>query len=269
VTETDNEEQSLEEWLEEERQRLKKGFSYEPSPPSTPERPNATDQILAGLGLGAGVAAGTIAGHANPITFEGCSPELIISALESEFATGDTRIEVRRADTASVVTIFQAQADHPGTFSPALSITLIRPEETITIAMSDLSQQAKREALGSMGSTLLRQGRQLLFRRRGVGGLVDSADGLLNTIESISEDIQDLTLPQQVWAVVDHVGGAAEEAYLEAEKRRRRLERKREAAERAWLYCPSCGRAYRPDEAERVNCPSCGGDRGPKPDWLK
>ena len=61
-----DERQSQEEWLESERERLKKGFTYEPKPTSAPSKPGAADEVIAGLGLGAGVAAGAAAPHPNP-----------------------------------------------------------------------------------------------------------------------------------------------------------------------------------------------------------
>ena len=57
---TEDKKQSLDEWMEEERARLKEGFSYEPKPISQPSRPAVGDQIAAGLWLGAGVAAGAL-----------------------------------------------------------------------------------------------------------------------------------------------------------------------------------------------------------------
>ena len=59
--------QSLDEWLAEERARLDKGFTFEPQPTSAPIQPGTAEQALAGLGLGAGVAAGVAAPHPNPV----------------------------------------------------------------------------------------------------------------------------------------------------------------------------------------------------------
>ena len=105
-------------------------------------------------------------------------------------------------------------------------------------------------------------------RRRGIGGLIETASDLIAGVEDVVEDIQDLNLPRRVWAVVDRVGVAAEDAYLEQQGRIEEQKRLREKAERAWTHCPSCGRAYEPTEVERMNCPSCGGARGPRPQWL-
>jgi hypothetical protein len=80
--------------------------------------------------------------------------------------------------------------------------------------------------------------------------------------------VDDLALPRQVWAVIDRVGKTAEEAYLEEKRQREREQYKRQEAERAWTHCASCGRAYSPEEVERMTCPSCGGSRGSKPSWL-
>jgi RsiW-degrading membrane proteinase PrsW (M82 family) len=41
--------------------------------------------------------------------------------------------------------------------------------------------------------------------------------------------------------------------------------RQPEASARAWRYCASCGRAYRRDEDELVNCPVCGAPRAGRP----
>ena len=90
----------------------------------------------------------------------------------------------------------------------------------------------------------------------------------MQTLEQASEDIEDLGLPRRVWAIIDEVGQAAEDAYWEEHRKREALDRRREAAERVWTHCEYCGRAYAEDEESIVQCPSCGGARGPKPAWL-
>lgn len=260
------EKQSLEEWLAEERRRLKDGFSFEPEPAPDAEPSQATD-ILAELGLGAGVLAGVVAGHANPVTFEGCKASTIANGLESELIGEDTRVAISKTEEATTVTILQSQESQQR-FFPALTVTLIEVGETLTVAMSNLSQDAKRGAIGSLGRTAVRQGGELLLRRRGPIGMLDAAGDLIESVEDVAEDIQDLSLPKRVWRVIDRVGRAAEEAYLEEQGRRRSLERKREAAERAWTHCEWCGRAYAPHEDSIVQCPSCGAPRGLRPSWL-
>lgn len=260
------EKQSLEEWLAEERRRLKDGFSFEPKPVPDAEPSPATD-ILAELGLGAGVLAGVVAGHTNPVTFEGCKASTIANALGSEFTGEDTQVASSKTEEATIVRILQSQGSHQR-FSPALTVTLIEVGDILTVAMSDLSQDAQRGAIGSLGRTAVRQGGELLLRRRGLVGMLDTAGDLIESVEDVAEDIQDLSLPQRVWRVIDRVGRAAEDAYLEEQGRRRALERKREAAERAWTHCEWCGRAYAPDEDNIVQCPSCGAPRGSRPPWL-
>jgi len=260
------EKQSLEEWLAEERRRLKDGFSFEPEPAPDAESSPATD-ILAELGLGAGVLAGVVAGHVNPVTFDGCRASTVAKALASEFTAEDTRVAISKTEEATIITILQGQGSRQH-FFPALTVTLIEVGETLTVAMSDLSQDAKRGAVGSLGRTVVRQGGELLLRRQGLIGMLDAAGNLVESVEDVAEDIQDLSLPKRVWRVIDRVGRAAEDAYLEEQGRKRALERKREAAERAWTHCEWCGRAYAPDEENIVQCPSCGAPRGPRPDWL-
>jgi predicted Zn-ribbon and HTH transcriptional regulator len=269
VAEEKKEEQSLEAWLAEERKRLDEGFSFEPPPPPEDAPPAAAQDVLAELGLGAGVLAGVIAGHTNPVTFEGCSASTIAEALISHIPGGDTRVSVEETQEATVVTVLQSQEHRPQSFVPALTVTLIETDETLTVAMSGLSQDVKRGAIGAIGRGALRGGRRLLLRRRGLGGVFDAAGGLMQSIEDVSEDIQDLSLPRRVWAVIDRVGGAAEEAYLDERQRKRALRRKREEAERAWTHCEWCGRAYAKDKENIVQCPSCGAPRRPKPDWLE
>ncbi len=262
-------EQSFEEWLAEERARLDEGFSFEPQPSSTASKPGAGEEILAGLGLGAGVVGGAIAPHPDSVTFEGCKAAVIVNALRSEIADDGTRVQVDRTSDSVVVTILQSQASRPHQFSPAVTATLIEKADTLTVTVSDLSQGSVRGALNSMGSTVLNQGKGLLFRKRGIGGLLETAGDMMEGVSDLVEDVQDLGLPKRVWEVIDHVGGAAEQAYLDEQRRERDLQRKREAAERAWTHCESCGRAYRDDEDNRVDCPSCGAPRGDKPAWLK
>mgnify|MGYP006294727381 CR=1 FL=1 len=269
MAEEQSQEQSLEAWLAEERKRLDEGFTFEPQPREENPTPAPAQDILAELGLGAGVLAGVIAGHPNPVTFEGCSASTIAEALRSHVSGNDTRVTVRERENATAVTTLQGQAQRPHTFSPALTVTLIETDETLTVAMSDLSQDVKRAAIGSLGKTALRSGGRLLWRRRGLGGVLATAGSLMQSIEDVTEDIQDLGLPQRVWAIIDHVGGAAEDAYLEKRRRQERLKRERQAAERAWTHCEWCGRAYAQDEEDIVQCPSCGAPRGAKPAWLE
>ncbi len=266
--EEQSQEQSLEAWLAEERKRLDEGFSFEPQPSSEETTPDAAQDILAQLGLGAGVLAGVIAGHDNPATFEGCSASTVAEALASHLTGDDTRVTADQTDQATVLTVLQSQEQRPYGFAPALTVTLIETGETLTVAMSDLSEDAKRGALGSIGKTALRGSRRMLLRRRGLPGVLDAAGGLMQSIEDVSEDLQDLSLPKRVWAIIDHVGVAAEESYLEEQRRKGILKRQREAAERAWTHCEWCGRAYAQDERDVVQCPSCGAPRGPKPVWL-
>lgn len=263
--------QSFEEWLAEERARLDKGFSPELQPISTASKTGAGGEILAGLGLGAGVVAGAVAAHPNPATFEGVKAAIIVSALRSEIPDDDTRVQIDKSGASVVVTILQSQERTPQQFSPALSATLIETADKLTVAVSDLSQGAVRGTLSSVGSTVLDQGKEILSRRRrsDVGGLLDTAGHLMERVEGLVEDIQDLGLPKRVWEVIDRVGEAAEQAYLDEQRKEQELQRKREAAERAWTHCESCGRAYRDDEETRADCPSCGASRGDKPAWLK
>lgn len=260
-------EKSREDWLAEERRRLDEGFSFEPQPNSEDIQRSPADDVLAQLGLGAGALAGVVAGHANPVTFEGCRALIVADALRSELSGDDTRVAVSEAEEATIVTISQAQEPHYR-FSPALTVTFIETHEILTVAMSDLSQDAKRGTIGSLGRTALQQGRRLIFRRRGLAGVLDAAGSLMRGIEDVTEDIQDLSLPKRAWAVIDRVGGAAEETYLEERRRELARERKREVAKRAWTHCEWCGRAYSEDETNLVQCPSCGAPRGPKPDWI-
>ncbi len=260
--------QDLEEWMDEERARLKEGFTFEPQPTSPPGKPDSGAEILAGVGLGAGVVGGALAPHADTVTFAGCRAGVIVEALKSEIAAQDTRVQTSRSGNSVVVTILQSQASRPGAFYPALTVTLLEAADELTVTVSDLDQDAKRGALGSIGRTALNQGKRLLFRRRGIVGLIQTASAVIDGVEDVVEDIQDLQLPKQVWEVIDRVGQAAEQVYLEEQRREREAQRQREEAEMAWLYCPSCGRAYREDEASRVDCPACGAPRGPKPAWM-
>lgn len=263
-----DEEKSLEEWMEEERARLDKGFTFEPQPSSQTSKPSSAGQVAAGLGLGAGVIAGAVAPHPNSVTFEGVRANVIVTALRREIATDDTRVQVDRSGNSVVVTISQSQASRPHQFSPALSATLIETSDVLTVTVSDLSGEAKRSTLGSVGRTVVDQGKRLLSKRRGVRGLIQTAGDVMEGIEDLVEDIQDLGLPKRVWEVIDRVGEAAEQAYLDEKRKQEELQRQREEAEQAWTHCESCGRAYKEDEADRVDCPSCGGVRGDKPDWL-
>ncbi|HDD25228.1 MAG TPA: hypothetical protein ENF52_07310 [Chloroflexi bacterium] len=262
----------MEDWLAEERARLDKGFSFEPPQPaadaSAGGRP--AEQVLSGLGLGAGVLGGAVAPHPNPTTFEGCSSDVIAAALRQEFSGGDTRVQVERRGDTTIVTILQCQDDRGASdFIPAVNVALVEKETTLTVTMSDLSQDTVRDTISSIGGTLLEQGKRVLIgKRRGVRGVLDMAEHLKDGVTDLIEDIQDLGLPHRVWDVIDRVGGAAEEAYLDQQREEQKRQWEREEKERAWLYCPSCGRAYRNDEATRVDCPACGAPRGEKPPWL-
>ena len=261
--------QSLDEWLAEERARLDKGFTFEPQPTSAPSQPGAAEQALAGLGLGAGVAAGAAAPHPNPVTFQGCPAQVIVNALRAEIENDDTQVQVERTGDSTVVTVLQKQEPRPYDFFPALSVTMIKKADTLTVTVSDLDQDTVRGALGSMGSTLLDQGKRVITgRARGVGGVFDAAGHVMKGVEELVEDIQDLGLPRRVWKVIDRVGEATEKAYLDEQRQIQERQRQREAAIRAWTHCAWCGHAYGTDEADTTSCPSCGAARGPKPDSL-
>jgi len=261
-------EQSLKEWLAEEQARLDKGFTFEPKPVSQTSKPGTAAEILAGAGLGAGLVGGAIGPHPDTVTFERCRAGIIVNALKSEIADDDTRVRVDHSGNSVIVTILQSQASRPHAFSPALTVTLLETPDSLTVTVSDLDQDAKRSTLGSIGRTALNQGKRLLFKRRGIGGLLQTASDVVDGVEDLVEDIQDLSLPKQVWEVVGRVGEATEKAYLEQQRKERELQQRRKAAERAWTHCESCGRAYREDEFNRVDCPSCGAPRGDKPAWL-
>jgi hypothetical protein len=264
---------SHEEWLASERQRLREGHTYTPPPQSegTSTGPGAADQALTGLGLGAAAAAGVLGPHPNPITFQGIRSRVIVNALQSEVSDDDTRVHVGRDGDSTIVTISQSQTSDPYDFSPALTVTLLEAKDALTVTLSELRKSTVRRKLSSIGGTVLEQGRDVLAarRRRGVGGLLDLAGNVREGIEDLVDDIEDLTLPRRTWAVIDRVGGAAEEAYLEAVRKARAAEWQREAAVRAYTHCDWCGRAYGPDEATAVECPSCGGPRGAKPSSLE
>lgn len=264
-----NQEKDREAWLAEERKRLHEGFSFEPPPEPEDRSQGQADDILASMGLGAGALAGVISGHANPVSFEGCRASTIANALTAHIASDDTRVASEETENATVITVLQSQENRPQDYAPALTVTLIETGETLTVAMSDLSEDVKRGAVSSIGWAALRGSRRLLFRRRGLPGVLDAAGGLIQSVEDLGEDIQDLSLPQRVWTVIDRVGVAAEASCLEQRRRREVLERQREAAERAWTHCEWCGRAYAEDEEQIVQCPSCGAPRGSKPEWLE
>jgi Zn finger protein HypA/HybF involved in hydrogenase expression len=147
-------------------------------------------------------------------------------------------------------------------------VTLLEAAGKLTVTMGDLDKDAVRGAWASIGGTVVEQGKDLLLRRRGPAGLLDAAGELIEGISEVADKVDDLSLPKQVWAVIDRVGKAAEAGYLEEKRLKEEALRRREEAERAWTHCPSCGRAYSAEEIDRVICPSCGGTRGPKPDWL-
>ncbi len=264
-----DQEQSIEEWLAEEKARLDKGFTFESKPSSQTSKPGAAGSILAGAGLGAGVIGGVLGPHPNPMTFRGVKASTIINALRSEIPDDDTRVKVNRTGDTTVVAILQSQASRPRDFFPALSVNLVETPDALTVTVGDLDQDAKRGALGSIGRTALNQGKRLLFRRRGIRGLLQTAGDIADGVEDLVEDIQDLGLPKRVWEVIDRVGEAAEDVYLEQRSKEQARQREREAAEQAWMYCQYCGHAYEADESSLTNCSACGGPRGPKPDWLE
>jgi len=264
-------EQSYKEWLAEEQARLEKGFSFEAPPSSAASKPGPAGEILAGVGLGAGVVGGAAAPHPNPVTFEGCKAAVIVNALKKEIPDDDTRVQVDQTSNSVVVAILQSQESKPHQFSPALTATLIETSDALTVTISDLDQDSTRGVLSSMGSTLLDQGKKVLSGRRhlGVAGLLDAAGHVMEGVEDLVEDIQDLGLPRRVWEVIDRVGGAAEQAYLNEQREKQELQRKREAAKLAWTHCGWCGRAYGEDKDSRTDCPACGAPRGDKPASLK
>ncbi|MBN1978357.1 MAG: hypothetical protein JW918_13250 [Anaerolineae bacterium] len=263
---SDEEKRSLEEWMAEERARLKKGFEYEPKP-TTGGGPSTDDDVLAGLGIGAAVVGGAAAPHPNPVIFEGVDPSIIANALRAEIADDDTQVQVNYTGDSTMVSFLLNQASSYQ-FLPALAVTMLKAAGALTVTMSDLDRSVVRGAWTSIGGTVVKQGKDLLLGRRGPAGLLDAAGDLIEGISEVAESADDLALPKQVWAVIDRVGKAAEKAYLEEKLLKEQDQRKREEAERAWTHCSSCGRAFRPDESQRVDCPSCGGVRGPKPGWL-
>lgn len=261
-----DEEKSLEEWIEEERSKLKKGFDYTPQPTSDAGKPDSGEEILAGLGLGAGVIGGAVAPHPNPVTFEGVRISTISGALQKELVDQSTRVETTQTGDSVIITIYKSPRDNPYSFSPALTATMIEKGDQLTVTLSDLDRDVKREALSSMGGTVLEQGKRALTGgAAGLAGLIDAAGELVEGVGELAEHVDDLSLPKRVWDVIDRVGGAAEKAYREEKRRQDQAQRKREEAERAWTHCPSCGRAYRPDEADRVDCAACGAPRGARP----
>ena len=272
MTDTDKK-QSHEEWLAAERERLNEGFSFEPQPSSaaSDSGPAPAAQALAGLGLGAGVVGGAVAPHPNPTTFEGCKADVIVTALKKEFSGDDTHVQIAKADDSVVVTILQSQTNRPQQFTPALTATFIETPDTLTVTVSDLDQGTVRGTISSIGSTVLDQGKTILSKRRrlGVAGMLDAAGRVMDGVEDLVEDIQDLGLPRRVWEVIDRVGEAAEQAYLDQKRKEQELQWQREAAEQAWTHCASCGRRYKDSENSRTDCPSCGAPRGDKPAWLK
>jgi hypothetical protein len=258
--------QSLEEWLAEEKARLEKGFEYTPKP-TTSSSSDPAGEVLTGLGIGAGVIGGAVAPHTNPVTFEGVKASTIADALRSDLAADDSRVEIKRSDDATIATILLSQAN-TYQYLPALTVTLLESAGMLTVTLGDLDRNVVRGALASIGGAVVDQGKDLLFRRRGIAGVLDAAGNLVEGISDVAENIDDMALPKHVWAVIDRVGHAAEEAYLEKKRQQRERQLRREEAERAWTHCPSCGRAYKPEENGRVDCPACGGVRGDKPDWL-
>lgn len=262
------EEKEIDAWLQRERERLDAGFSFEPSPGVEADESSAADDALAGGGLGAALTTGTMGGHDNPVVFEGCKPDLIVSALRSEISSDDTRITTEEIDAGTVVTVLQSPSDRPHDFIPALTVTLIERADVLMATISGLSRDSKRKTLAAIGKTALKQGTRLFLSRRGLYGMLREAGSLVESVQDVADDVEDLGLSKRVWAVIDRVGGAAEQAYLEEKRQRRDRRRRREAAERAWTHCEWCGRAYAGDEDEVVQCSSCGAPRGSKPKWM-
>jgi predicted Zn-ribbon and HTH transcriptional regulator len=260
--------QSLEEWLAEEQARLDEGFTYEPAPSTSAESSGTAEEVLAGLGLGAGIAGGVVAAHPNPVTFEGSAASVIADALRAELPDEDTRVRVDKNGPSTIVTVLQSQGER-GEFLPALAVTLLEAGETLTVTVGERNEENVRRALSSMGEKALRRGQRLAWaRRRGLRGLLSTAGHVVEGLGDLAEDVQDLTLPRRVWRVIDRVGEATEQAYLEAWRREQERVRRREAALRAWTHCEWCGHAYGEDEARLMTCPSCGAPRGNKPDFL-
>jgi hypothetical protein len=261
-------ENNLDDWLATERSRLDRGFQFEPKPTSDASTGSATvESALAGAGLGAGVLAGAAAPHSNPTVFQGVDADVIINALREELADNDTQVQVQRSDEACEVTVLQAQDDAPYTLLPALTATLIDRDNTLTVSVSDLNQRSVRTTLSSMGGTVLKESKDALLkgRRRGAGGLIDTAGNVIRGIENVVENIQDLGLPARVWKTIDRVGNAAEQAFLDEQAKLNTQRQAEEKALRAWTHCPYCGRGYTEDESALTQCPSCGGTRGVKP----
>ena len=180
MADEENKTLSHEEWLAAERAKLKKGFTYTPPPPSPDVASEATtaDQVLAGLGLGGAVVAGTLAPHPNPITFQGIGAPVIANALRSEISDDDTRVQVSRNDEGTVVVISQSQAATPRQFTPALTVTLLQGSDSLTVAVSELRKSTLRGKWGSIASTVIDQGRDVLGSGSGgARGLLDLADG--------------------------------------------------------------------------------------------
>jgi hypothetical protein len=251
--------------MAEERARLKKGFEYTPKP-ATGSTPAPAEEVLTGLGIGVGVIGGAVAPHPNPTAFEGVKAMIIADALKSELTDEDTQVQIARTGDSTMVTILLGQASGYQLL-PALTVTLLEAADTLTVTMGDLDKDVVRGAWASIGGEVVEQGKDLLGRR-GIAGMLDAAGNLIEGVSDVAENVDDLALPKQAWKVIDRVGKAAQEMYLEAKRREQEVQRQREAAERAWTHCPACGRAYRPEEIERVDCPSCGAPRGDKPDWL-
>ena len=150
-------------------------------------------------------------------------------------------------------------------------MTLIEKSDALTVTVSDLGQDTTRDALSSIGGTVLEAGRSVLSSRgrSGISGVLDMADRLREDVGELVEDIQDLGLPRRVWKIIDRVGEAAEKAYLDERAEKLALEEKRQASVRAWTHCEWCGRAYGEDEDSVTECLSCGASRGTRPASLE
>lgn len=281
--------QSMEEWLAEERKRLDTGFTFTPGPTTSHGRPSPLGDITAGLGLGAGVVAGAVASHPNPSTYEGVGAIGVIQTLHSELGDNDTQVgwEKVAGETTWIVTV-QKRDTETGRFQPALSVTLAETGDgpTLTVSVSSLRVDVKTDVATEAVRTAVGEGTGIFgrvkdaanaARRGGIAGMAANlldgatgaasaiAGGIGNIVESVSDSIETWTLPRRIWEIIDRVAGSAEKAYLDEQRKAQEFGWKREAAERAWTHCESCGRAYREDEDDRVDCSSCGAPRGVKP----
>ena len=210
-------------------------------------------------------------GHLVEVPFGRQQVQGVVIKQVAQPSVTETKAVKGLIDDSVVVTILQSQTNRPQQFTPALTATFIETPDTLTVTVSDLDQGTVRGTISSIGSTVLDQGKTILSKRRrlGVAGMLDAAGRVMDGVEDLVEDIQDLGLPRRVWEVIDRVGEAAEQAYLDQKRKEQELQWQREAAEQAWTHCASCGRRYKDSENSRTDCPSCGAPRGDKPAWLK